>query len=181
MISDIRRELKSIYESCKTENEWLEKSRETFNRLHNNYTELDIDRVASFVQELYDNQPFKKKIFAEFNPDFDLVASVKTSYVTIHMAGELETAIQCAREYTYEHGACFQITPCDYVYTGGKECGITARVICYPRFPKSDEVLLKEAQDFGFILAKKLCQKSFSIETSNETHYFQSNNPLHGK
>jgi hypothetical protein len=181
MISDIRRELKSIYESCKTENEWLEKSRETFNRLHNNYTELDIDRVASFVQELYDNQPFKKEIFAEFNPDFDLVASVKTSYVTIHMAGELQTAIQCAREYTYEHGACFQITPCDYVYTGGKECGITARVICYPRFPKSDEVLLKEARDFAYILAKKLCQKSFSIETSNETHYFQSNNPLHGK
>ena len=109
------------------------------------------------------------------------IASAKTSYVTIHMAGDYNTAVQCAREYTFNKGACFQIAPCDYVYTGGKESGITARVICYPRFPKTDEVLLEEATDFAYILAEKLCQKSFTIETSTDTIYFQSDKPLHGK
>lgn len=176
MLSQIRNELKAIYDSCKTENEWLEKSREVFNRLHNNYTEMDIDRISNWVQELYASEPFPKEL-----AEFVEIASVRTSYVTIHMAGDLDTAVQCAREYTYTKGACFQITPCEYVYTGGKESGITARVICYPRFPKTDAVLLTEAQEFAFILAKKLCQKSFTIETSNDTIYFQSSNPLHGK
>lgn len=177
MLSQIRNELRAIYDSCSTENEWLEKSREVFNRLHNNYTEMDIDRISDWVQELYKTQPF----IIQPKGDFEEIASVKTSYVTIHMAGDLDTAIQCAREYTYQKGACFQITPCEYVYTGGKESGITARVICYPRFPKSDEVLLAEAKEFAFVLAKKLCQKSFTIETSNDTIYFQSTNSLHGK
>ncbi|AMM43741.1 hypothetical protein FDG95_gp176 [Pectobacterium phage vB_PcaM_CBB] len=109
------------------------------------------------------------------------VARCKTSYVTIHMAGDYDTAVTCARNFTFEEGACYQLSQCDYVYTGGKEAGITARVICYPRFPKTDEQLMDEATRFAYMLAEALCQKSFSIESSNETIYFQSNKPLHGK
>lgn len=177
MIDQIRYELKAIYDSCNTENEWVEKSKEVFIRLDNNYTWADNASINDWVHELYKSQPF----VIEPKLDFEEIASVKTSYVTIHMAGDLTTAIQCAREYTYQKGACFQITPCEYVYTGGKESGITARVICYPRFPKADDVLLAEAQEFAFILAKKLCQKSFTIETSNNTIYFESTISLHGK
>ena len=109
------------------------------------------------------------------------IAGCKTSYVTVHMAGDYNTAIQFAREFTFNKGACFQITACDYVYTGGLEAGITARVICYPRFPKTDEVLFAEAEEFAFGLAEKLCQKSFTIESSTDTIYYQSDKPLHGK
>jgi hypothetical protein len=109
------------------------------------------------------------------------VSSCVTSYATIHMAGDYDTAIKTAREFTFEQGACYQITPCDYVYTGGKESGITARVICYPRFPKSDTMILSEATALAYKLAESLCQKSFSIETSTTTYYYESNKPLHGK
>lgn len=176
MISTIRNQLKTIYDSCKTENEWIVKSRGVFNELRNQYTEIDIERVNHWVNEMYKSNPFALESIG-----FEQISSVKTSYVTIHMAGDYNTAIQCAREYTYRTGSCFQITPCDYIYTGGRESGITARVICYPRFPKTDEVLLLETQEFAFILAKKMCQKSFTIETSTDTMYFQSGNELHGK
>lgn len=109
------------------------------------------------------------------------VARAKTSYVTIHMAGDYNTAIECVREFTFDEGACYQITACDYVYTGGRESGITARVICYPRFIKTDDELLDEAVRLAYLLAEKMFQKSFTIETSTDTIYFQSNNPLHGK
>lgn len=109
------------------------------------------------------------------------VATCKTSYVTVHMAGDYDAAIQYAREFTFSHGACYQITACDYVYTGGKESGITARVICYPRFPKTDAELLEESTKFAFGLAEKLCQKSFTLETSTDTLYFQSDKELHRK
>ena len=109
------------------------------------------------------------------------VARCKTSYVTIHMAGDYNNAVQCARTFTFNEGACYQLTECDYVYTGGKESGFTARVMCYPRFLKTDEQLLDEATRFAYLLAEVLCQKSFSIETSHDTIYFQSNKQLHGK
>lgn len=115
------------------------------------------------------------------NTFYTQVAVCKTFYVIVHMAGDYDTAVQYAREFTFETGACFQISSCDYVYTGGKEEGITARVICYPRFPKTDKVLFNEAESFAFGLANKMCQKSFTIESSTDTIYYQSENPLHGK
>lgn len=104
-----------------------------------------------------------------------------TDYVTLHIAGNFDIARQVAREYTFKHGACFQLTKVQYCYTGGEEEGLTARVIAYPRFPKSSEDLFNEMKAFADVLAEKLCQKSFTIETKTDTFYYMSDNPLHAK
>lgn len=109
------------------------------------------------------------------------VNECSTDYVTLHIAGNYDVARQVAREFTFKHGACLQLTKVDYCYTGGEEAGLTARVIAYPRFPKSSEVLFNEMKAFADILAEKLCQKSFTIETKSDTFYFLSDNPLHAK
>jgi hypothetical protein len=127
---------------------------------------------------MFQRLSLKQKVEHEFYKE---VNSCDTSYVTIHMAGDYDTAVKTTREFTFEQGACYQISPCDYVYTGGKESGITARVICYPRFPKSNDELLEEAKSLAYKLAEALCQKSFTLETSEKTYYYQSNKPLHGK
>lgn len=102
---------------------------------------------------------------------FSQEASCDTEYATIHMAGDIDHARQLIRKYV-DCGSCFQLIPCDYVYTRGLEAGFTARVIAYPRFPKDAETLLKEAYFLGVSLGEELCQKSFSIETKARTHYF---------
>lgn len=109
------------------------------------------------------------------------VNECSTDYVTLHIAGDYEVARQVAREFTFKHGACFELTKVDYCYTGGLESGLTARIIAYPRFPKSSFDLFKEMKAFADILAEKLCQKSFTIETKTDTFYYLSDNPLHAK
>ncbi|QXO12421.1 hypothetical protein pEaSNUABM49_00175 [Erwinia phage pEa_SNUABM_49] len=167
-----------IYQDCETIEEWNTRSTPLINEIKMTSTELELDELSSWLRVMYQRLSLKQPVQHEFYKE---VNSVKTSYCTIHMAGDYDTAVSHAREYTFNHGACFQITKCDYVYTGGKESGITARVLCYPRFPKTDRQLLDEAKEFAFGLAEKLCQKSFTIETSTDTIYFQSNKNLHGK
>lgn len=105
----------------------------------------------------------------------------KTFYATIHIAGDVSVAEQFSREYTFVKGWCVQITPTTYVYTGGKEDGMTIRVICYPRFPRPDDEILQEVSDFAAVLANKLCQMSYTIESSTNTYYYESTDPLHVK
>lgn len=104
-----------------------------------------------------------------------------TDYVTLHIAGNYDVARQVAREFTFKFGACIELTKVHYCYTGGEEEGLTARMIAYPRFPKSSFDLFREMKSFADILAEKLCQKSFTIETKTDTLYYVSDNPLHEK
>lgn len=112
---------------------------------------------------------------------FNEESRVDTFYCTLHIAGSYDVALQAAKEFAYKHGICFQITKVDYVYTGGHETGITARLLKYPRFPKSNDEILDEMKRFAPILAEKMCQKSYTIETTFDTIYFTSDEPLHRK
>lgn len=105
----------------------------------------------------------------------------KTNSYTVHIAGDYDVAVQFTREFTFKHGSCAELTKVDYCYTGGLEAGLTARFICYPRFPKDDETIHKEVYMYSVQLAEKLCQKSFTIEGLENTHYYLSDNPLHKK
>lgn len=102
---------------------------------------------------------------------FTLANDCETAYATLHMAGDINHARALTRKFVMR-GACVQLAPCDYVYTGGVESGFTARVICYPRFPKTLEDLTHEAVALGDFLAEELGQVSFSVETSEKTYYF---------
>lgn len=106
---------------------------------------------------------------------FTSSALCDTSYATLHMAGDINHARQLIRKFC-DKGACIQLTPCDYIYTRGLESGFTARVINYPRIPKGEDGILDEVTELGKYLGEQLCQKSFSIETSNKTYYFTDDN-----
>lgn len=103
--------------------------------------------------------------------EFNLEAGCKTLYATLHMAGDYSHAKALTRQFVMR-GACFQLTACEYVYTGGVEQGFTARVMAYPRFPKSQSELTGEAIGLGQFLAEKLGQVSFSVESWDTTYYF---------
>lgn len=173
-----RSDFEKLYQDCYTLEEWYRRSSPLLIEVQSTLTEMELDELSTWFAVMFQRLSLKQKVEHEFYKE---VNSCDTSYVTIHMAGDYDTAIQTAREFTFEQGACYQISACDYVYTGGKESGITARVICYPRFPKSNDQLLDEAKALAFKLAETLCQKSFTLETPEKTYYFQSNKPLHGK
>lgn len=174
----LKQEFEKIYQDCETIEEWYKRSTPLLIEANSTLSEIQLDELSMWFNVMFQRLSLKQPVQHEFYKE---VGSVKTFYCTIHMAGDYSVAVQHASEFTFDHGACFQIASCDYVYTGGKESGITARVLCYPRFPKTDKELLDEAKLFAFGLAEKLCQKSFTIETSTDTIYFQSNKQLHGK
>lgn len=98
--------------------------------------------------------------------------SEETFYATIHMAGDYVTASHVIRKFVMR-GACVQLTPVDFIYTGGKETGFTARMIQYPRFVKKEEEIYQMAVELANELANELSQISFTIETNKFTTYFQ--------
>ena len=102
----------------------------------------------------------------------NLVSRCQSYFSTIHMAGALSEALPVIQQFVLK-GACVQVAECEYVYTGGREKGFTARILAYPRFPKADASIFMEARQLGELLLDTLGQMSFSIETPRETVYFE--------
>lgn len=94
-------------------------------------------------------------------------------YATIHMAGPADLAKHLIQKWALK-GACVQVTECDYIYTGGRESGFTARFINYPRFPKENQKVLDDAIELGKLLVTELAQTSFSVETPDKTYMFST-------
>lgn len=99
--------------------------------------------------------------------------TAKSFFATIHIAGDIDQAEFLCRQWVMK-GACVQLSPCSYVYTGGVEDGMTVRLMQYPRFQRSEVEILEMAQELGSYLAQELCQISFSIETPYNTTYYQA-------
>lgn len=97
----------------------------------------------------------------------------KSFFATIHIAGDINYAGYLVRQWAMR-GACVQLAECDYIYTGGSERGMTARIMQYPRFERPESEILDMAVELGTFLAQKLCQISFSIETPYNTTYYQA-------
>lgn len=97
----------------------------------------------------------------------------KSFYATVHIAGDIDNARQLLRKWVMR-GACVQLAECDYIYTGGLERGMTVRLMQYPRFERPKQEIVEMAVELGKYLAQELCQISFSIETPDNTFYFQA-------
>lgn len=108
----------------------------------------------------------KKRNFAARNTS-------KSFFATIHIAGDVDQAEFLCRQWVMK-GACVQISPCTYVYTGGVEDGMTVRIMQYPRFERPEHEILDMAVELGSFLAQELCQISFSLETPYNTTYYQA-------
>ncbi len=98
-----------------------------------------------------------------------------TESTRIFIAGNIDIAKQYCREYFYDNPGCVTITPTTYIYTGGEEEGVIIEFINYARFPY-DKTPKDHIMEFTITLAKKLCQKSCSIQFSDETHYLEFKN-----
>jgi hypothetical protein len=96
--------------------------------------------------------------------------------ISIFIAGHYDAALTACREFCDKEGLCVTVTPTDYVYTNGQESGVIVGLINYPRFPVHPLDLEITASELGRYLLAKLDQKSFSIQTPNETVWY-SNRP----
>ena len=101
-------------------------------------------------------------------------SNTETFNCTVFIAGDIDVAKQFCREYFYNTGWCCTIEPTTYIYTGGEEEGIRIGFINYARFPiDSKQLQLERVTKFSEQLAKKLCQKSLSIVTTDKTYYIE--------
>ena len=94
-----------------------------------------------------------------------------TYWAKIYIAGPIVQIEQICREYC-ERGACVTVTPTNYIYTMGEEDGAEVGFINYPRFPKSPEDILEQAEDLGCELLEKCHQGSFTIMTPDRTYFY---------
>lgn len=90
----------------------------------------------------------------------------------IYIAGPMDVAEQVIREFVMQ-GACLNIHPNKYIYTGGEEIGYTVEFINYPRFPASEEQILESCMNLADKLLDKTFQKSYTIVTPYKS-YFKS-------
>jgi len=99
------------------------------------------------------------------------VKAVSTYTITLFIAGDLAAARAVVRGYCYEHGACFTITPTEFVYTGGEETGVAIGLVNYPRFPCEPHELWSRAEALGRLLLPALNQRTCLLVGANETRW----------
>lgn len=100
------------------------------------------------------------------------INSIDSYWATIHMAGSLDEARPIIQKFVLK-GACVETTEVEYIYTGGREKGFTARIMAYARFPKSESDIFHEAEALAKELLEGLSQNSLSIETPEHSHYYE--------
>ena len=98
--------------------------------------------------------------------------TVKTNWVKIFMAGEIDDAKKCCQKFCDDIGLCVTIEPTDYIYTGGSEIGFVVGLINYPRFPSTPSVLFIRAKQLADLLLQICGQDSFTIMTPEETYWY---------
>lgn len=95
-----------------------------------------------------------------------------TSYtVRVWIAGDYNDACRAVREFC-EEGACFAVSPAEYVYTGGAESGVVVTRINYPRFPAEPSAIFDQCLRLAHHLRAALYQDSFTVEAPDKTHWF---------
>lgn len=86
--------------------------------------------------------------------------TVVTHQVTLWMAGDVPTAHRVVRDFCYQEGACFTVTPSKFIYTGGEEDGFAIGLVNYPRFPSEPEALQAKAERLALKLLPACNQRT---------------------
>lgn len=92
--------------------------------------------------------------------------------VRIWIAGDYADALRICRQFCANEGACFAVSPAEYVYTRGQDAGVCVTLINYPRFPLELWDLTAKAERLCLALRDGLYQHSFSIEGPTETIWY---------
>lgn len=98
--------------------------------------------------------------------------TVASHFARIYIAGYVPKAEQICREFCMEVGECVTVTPTNFIYKGGEECGVVVGFINYPRFPRIPEEIDHRAMVLADRLMVGLCQSSYTIETPVGTTWF---------
>ena len=96
----------------------------------------------------------------------------KSETVRLWIAGSASRAEEALGEWCRLNGACFSITPCTYVYSGGQEEGVEVGLINYPRFPKNRSEMLQRMRQVGELLCVRLNQRSYTIDDGHTTEWY---------
>jgi hypothetical protein len=99
-------------------------------------------------------------------------ANATTYTAQIYIGGDLQTAREFCREFTFEVGECVTVEPVEFIFTGGAETGVRIGFINYPRFPRTPGEIFTRASQLAEILLHAMCQHSYSIVTSDTTIWF---------
>ncbi|TIU88790.1 MAG: hypothetical protein E5W06_00025 [Mesorhizobium sp.] len=91
-----------------------------------------------------------------------------TYIADIFIAGDEAAARQACQEFVLE-GLCVNFSPCEYVFTGGREIGMRVGLINYPRFPKAPDEVFRQAVRLAEFLIERLHQSSASVVASDRT------------
>jgi len=94
-----------------------------------------------------------------------------TSWAKIYIAGPLARAEDVCREYV-ESGACVNVYATNYIFKYGEQPGVVVEFINYPRFPQHPDSIMTAATELGHRLMLQMNQGSFTIQTPDETVYF---------
>jgi hypothetical protein len=100
------------------------------------------------------------------------VKTCPTYWARIYMAGNLAEAERICRAHCYSVGLCVTLNPTEYIYSAGQESGFVVGLINYPRFPATPEEIDAKAEVLAGLLRVALSQRSFTIQTPNETRWF---------
>lgn len=102
----------------------------------------------------------------------ELLSKVASSVsVKLHVAGDLETIKKICDEYCTV-GLCVTVTPTTYIFTGGREEGVTIGLINYPRFPTTQTILTNHAYSLGYKILQQTDQLSFTVEAPTAMFYY---------
>jgi hypothetical protein len=87
-----------------------------------------------------------------------------------YYVGAVEDVESVCQQYCDEVGLCVSVTPTKFIYTNGREHGVSVGLINYPRFPATKEEILTKALDLAKTLKLEFQQWRVSIVTPDKTY-----------
>jgi hypothetical protein len=109
------------------------------------------------------------KITDSFN--VQIWCGLRLEYTDRHFS--IEDVRRICDKYVNNIGDCVTITSTEYRYVGGSEDGVMIGYINYPRFPRTNEEILKRAIDLAKLLKKELCQNRVSVVAPDKTYMLE--------
>lgn len=94
-----------------------------------------------------------------------------TYWVELYIAGPIEQATQLLRKRFADEGNCVSIYPTKYIYSMGEETGYVVKFINYPRLPKAEEEIFKNAKEIADQLLIETGQGSYTLVTPSESYF----------
>jgi hypothetical protein len=108
---------------------------------------------------------------------------VKTFKATIHVGlkirntgevNDISIAKEICQKFVDIEGDCVSFTPTEYIYTNGNEKGVMVEFIQYPRFPRSEEEILKRVLNLAALLMNGLRQYKVTVICPEKTYMIKN-------